>query len=72
MTSYKQIVSNQRNALKSTGPRTETGKALIAQNALKHGVFSKQIVLEEESEKWSFMLSFNRRGFSNNYFGKEH
>jgi hypothetical protein len=41
MTSHKQIVSNQRNALKSTGPRTETGKALVAQNALKHGSAGK-------------------------------
>lgn len=69
MTSHKQIISNQRNALKSTGPRTETGKALVAQNALKHGVFSKQIVLEEESEKefealkMEFYAQFQPQGF---------
>lgn len=51
MTSHKQAIANQRNALKSTGPRSEEGKAIVAQNALKHGFFSKQIVLEEESKK---------------------
>jgi hypothetical protein len=51
MTSHKQIVANQNNALKSTGPRTEQGKAIVTRNALKHGIFSKQIVLEEESKK---------------------
>jgi hypothetical protein len=51
MATQKQIVANQQNAQSSTGPRTEVGKAEIAKNALKHGVFSKQIVLEEESQK---------------------
>lgn len=74
MTSNKQIVSNQRNALKSTGPRTETGKALVAQNALKHGIFSRQIVLEEESEKefealkMEFYAEFQPQGFLEQLF----
>jgi hypothetical protein len=51
MASEKQMIANRRNAKCSTGPRTENGKAVVAQNALKHGLFSKQIVLEEESKK---------------------
>jgi hypothetical protein len=49
MATQKQILANIENAKLSTGPKTETGKALIAQNAIKHGIFSKQIVLKEES-----------------------
>jgi hypothetical protein len=36
--SPKQIAANQRNALLSTGPRTEKGKGKSRQNALKHGL----------------------------------
>ncbi|MBM3500891.1 MAG: hypothetical protein FJX74_19705, partial [Armatimonadetes bacterium] len=35
MASDKQIEANRQNALASTGPRTEEGKAIVAQNALK-------------------------------------
>jgi hypothetical protein len=34
----KQIAANQRNALLSTGPNTDAGKAKSRQNALKHGL----------------------------------
>lgn len=49
MATEKQIISNIENAKRSTGPKTPAGKTMVAQNALKHGVFSKQIVLQEES-----------------------
>ncbi len=38
-TSVKQIRANRRNAKKSTGPKTEAGKARSSQNARKHGIF---------------------------------
>jgi hypothetical protein len=50
MTSDRQVRANQRNALKSTGPRTPEGKAAIRRNALKHGLFSQEVLLPGEDE----------------------
>jgi hypothetical protein len=38
VTSPAKIRANQRNARKSTGPRTRAGKATVARNALRHGL----------------------------------
>ena len=38
--SDKQLAANQANAAKSTGPRTDEGKAASSQNARKHGFCS--------------------------------
>jgi hypothetical protein len=35
MTTKKQIKANKQNAQLSTGPLTDQGKAIVAQNALK-------------------------------------
>lgn len=43
MTSARQRAANRRNAQKSTGPRTDAGKAVSAQNARKHGIFGADI-----------------------------
>ena len=40
MASAAQITANQANALHSTGPRTESGKAAVARNRLTHGLAS--------------------------------
>jgi hypothetical protein len=45
MTSLRQIEANRHNALKSTGPKTETGKRQSRRNALRHG-FTAETVLE--------------------------
>lgn len=38
MTSQARIDANRRNALRSTGPRSDKGKARSRRNALKHGL----------------------------------
>ena len=38
MTSERKITANRRNAKKSTGPRTEAGRATSRHNARRHGL----------------------------------
>lgn len=47
-TTTAQARANQRNALRSTGPRTEAGKARSRLNALDHGLRAEQVVLPGE------------------------
>jgi hypothetical protein len=49
MATERQIRANQVNALKSTGPKTEAGKAASSANALRHGLTARQIVLSGEN-----------------------
>lgn len=44
-----QSLANQLNALRSTGPRTVAGKAQSSVNARKHGILSRQLIIEGES-----------------------
>ncbi len=48
MATEAQIEANRRNAERSTGPRTAAGKAVVAQNAVKHGLLGEQVVVEGE------------------------
>ncbi len=48
MTTQAQTKANRNNAKKSTGPRTEDGKARVAKNALKHGLLARDTVLPGE------------------------
>ena len=50
MTSDKQTKANQRNALKSTGPKTPEGRAAIRLNARTHGLLSQEVLLHGEDE----------------------
>ena len=51
MVNEKKVAANRRNARKSTGPRSATGKAKARLNAIKHGLTaSLPIFLEGESE----------------------
>jgi len=45
MTTEKQLEMNQQNAQKSTGPKTEEGKAVAKVNAVKHGILSDAVVI---------------------------
>jgi hypothetical protein len=48
MSSQRQIEANRRNAQKSTGPTSVTGKAASSMNALKTGIYAKSLVLPSE------------------------
>ncbi len=48
--SQKQLEANRQNA-KLGGVKTEEGKAVSKYNALKHGLLSKEVLLEGEDEK---------------------
>jgi hypothetical protein len=41
--SPQKLAANQRNAQRSTGPRTDSGKARSAQNSYKHGFFARRL-----------------------------
>jgi hypothetical protein len=43
--SERKLQANRANAKRSTGPRTEAGKAVSRRNALKHGILSRPIDL---------------------------
>jgi len=44
--SSRKIEANRRNARKSTGPRTATGKKRVSRNALRHGFYSKWLLVQ--------------------------
>jgi hypothetical protein len=50
MATQKQIEANRRNAKKSTGPKTEAGKAKAKFNAVKHGMTAEVAVLPHEDK----------------------
>ncbi len=48
MTSFRQIGANRRNALSSTGPKTENGKRRSRHNAVRHGLTAETVVVALE------------------------
>jgi hypothetical protein len=53
MTSPAKKAANRRNAQKSTGPRTDAGKAKAKMNATTHGLRAlSPVVLGEKEEEW--------------------
>jgi len=59
MTTERQAYANRLNASRSTGPRTPEGKARVALNARKHGLLSRESLVEGESEL--DLLDFGKR-----------
>ena len=51
MASPAQITANRANAEHSTGPVTPEGKARVAQNALKHGLTAKHLVVRDDQRE---------------------
>lgn len=61
MTTKRQIESNRKNALKSTGPKTPEGRAIVGRNAIKYGLYSQEVVLKgglvsEDSKEFEELL----------------
>jgi len=48
MASLAQLAANQQNALRSTGPRSASGKVRSSLNSLKHGLLSRAVVMASE------------------------
>jgi len=51
MSTPAQIAANQQNAQRSTGPRTEEGRATVSQNNFRHGFTGKFKVLDWENQE---------------------
>jgi len=59
MSTQKQVKANRQNAQKSTGPRTDQGKAAVSQNAVKHGLFAQSLIYgENEGDYEAFHEKF--------------
>jgi hypothetical protein len=56
MTPFRQIDSNRRNALSSTGPKTEAGKQRSSKNAVRHGLTAETVIeaLEDPEDYKAF------------------
>lgn len=56
MSSYRQIEANRRNALRSTGPKTEAGKQTSRCNAVRHGLTAETVIgtLEDADDYKAF------------------
>ena len=59
----KSFETNRRNAQRSTGPKSTHGKLMVRANSTKHGLLSKQVLLEREDEAAFDRL---RNGFQRN------
>jgi hypothetical protein len=59
VTSLRQIEANRRNALNSTGPKSELGKKRSRGNATRHGLTAETVIqfLEDEQDYKAFELS---------------
>ena len=54
VTSPQKVAANRRNAQRSTGPTSPEGKAVVAANAVRHGLLSWRPVLPhvEHADDW--------------------
>jgi hypothetical protein len=59
MASDARIAANRANAEKSTGPRSEDGKAASSRNALKHGMTARSYIVFDED--WDDFLAFHEK-----------
>lgn len=55
----KKVSASQRNGSQSRGPVTAKGKAVSSQNARKHGILSRELILPDEKAE-EFQALFNQ------------
>src|SRR5262245_7541302 len=51
MATAAQISANQANAQLSTGPRSPEGKSRVSQNAVRHGLTAKHLVIRPDEQE---------------------
>ncbi|MEM2932472.1 MAG: hypothetical protein QXI61_06495, partial [Nitrososphaerota archaeon] len=56
------ITQCRKNALLSTGPITPRGKAISSKNAIKHGIFAKEVIIskgdgKENEQEFKYLLN---------------
>jgi len=49
---HRQHDANRRNARRSTGPASNSGKANASRNALKHGLWGAPVLTSSEHTRW--------------------
>lgn len=67
-TTEQRLAANRANALLSTGPVTAAGKAAVSRNAVRHGLLSAKLFLDEEDPA-AFQELFGDLGSSLNPVG---
>jgi hypothetical protein len=56
--SSRKLAANRANAQKSTGPTSEAGRAVVSQNAVKHGLCGRfQVLPGEDQEEYNDLLA---------------
>lgn len=77
MATVAQINANQSNAHQSTGPRTPEGKARVSQNAVRHGLTARRLVLRDDERaefdalQSALLKEFNPEGPTENILFQE-
>jgi hypothetical protein len=65
MASHRQVEANRRNALMSSGPKTETGKRRSLRNAVRHGLTAETVIeVLEDPEDCNWQLPTQHHRFS--------
>jgi hypothetical protein len=50
----KALAANRHNAQKATGPKTESGKETVSQNAVTHGILAQSVRFKNAAEEAAF------------------
>jgi hypothetical protein len=72
MTSTRQLEANRANARRSTGPKTASGKARVAHNAITHGLLARDTLLPDEDPLELQALADTLRAEHNPQGAQEH